>query len=73
MLRKLITPNNQDINIHIPENFIGKELEVLIFPLTEIFEETTVLESSILTHHASEAVLSKDWLSAEEDKAWKDL
>ncbi len=28
---------------------------------------------TILTHFASEKTLAKDWLSPEEDKAWKDL
>ncbi|HOB83869.1 MAG TPA: hypothetical protein PKX27_03370 [Bacteroidales bacterium] len=28
---------------------------------------------TILTHFASEETLAKDWLSPEEDKAWKDL
>ena len=27
----------------------------------------------IATHHASENVLAKDWLTPEEDLAWKDL
>ena len=26
-----------------------------------------------MTHYASEKMLSKDWLTPEEDKAWKDL
>lgn len=30
-------------------------------------------DDSIYTHFASENVLAKDWLSSEEDAAWKDL
>ena len=30
-------------------------------------------EDRILTHFASESVLAKDWLTPEEDEAWKDL
>jgi hypothetical protein len=30
-------------------------------------------DNSIYTHFASEKSLAKDWLSSEEDKAWKDL
>ena len=29
--------------------------------------------ASTLTHHASESALAKDWLTKEEDLAWKDL
>ncbi len=38
--------------------------------ITLIEEEQT---DPILTHFASEQVLAKDWLSEEEDEAWKDL
>ena len=30
-------------------------------------------DNFIYTHFASEKSLAKDWLSSEEDKAWKDL
>jgi len=30
-------------------------------------------EDKILTHFASQSVLAKDWLTPEEDEAWKDL
>ena len=30
-------------------------------------------EDRILTHFASQHVLAKDWLTPEEDEAWKDL
>jgi hypothetical protein len=33
----------------------------------------TTYASKIETHFASEAVLSKDWLSNEEEEAWKHL
>lgn len=30
-------------------------------------------KEAVTTHFASEAVLAKDWLSTEEDEAWKNL
>lgn len=30
-------------------------------------------DDTIMTHFASEQALAKDWLSHEEDQAWKDL
>jgi hypothetical protein len=30
-------------------------------------------DNSVYTHFASEKILAKDWLSSEEDEAWKDL
>lgn len=35
--------------------------------------ETNINSDYVLTHFASETVLSKDWLSIEEDEAWKNL
>lgn len=35
--------------------------------------ETSINSDKILTHIASEKVLGRDWLSKEEDEAWKDL
>ena len=36
-------------------------------------EGQTISSDITLTHFASEKSLSKDWLTLEEDKAWKDL
>jgi hypothetical protein len=30
-------------------------------------------DDKVMTHFASEKALAKDWLSSEEDQAWKDL
>lgn len=39
MVRTVIKPYNQDISIHVPENYVGRELEVLLYPVDEITEE----------------------------------
>lgn len=36
MIRTVIIPENQDISIHIPSNYIGRELEVTVFPVDEL-------------------------------------
>lgn len=36
MIRTIITPENQDISIHIPENYLGKQIEILLFALDEV-------------------------------------
>ena len=35
--------------------------------------ETNISNDKVLTHLASETVLAKDWISTEEDEAWKNL
>ncbi len=72
MIRTVITPQNQSISINLPRNFIGKKVEVIAFTLEESVVELPS-NSKIVTHFASQAVLAKDWLTPEEDIAWKDL
>ncbi len=36
-------------------------------------EGESVVEEPTMTHYASEKSLAKDWLTPEEDEAWKDL
>jgi len=36
-------------------------------------EKESIVSDPPMTHYASEKVLSKDWLTPEEDEAWKDL
>ena len=39
MIRTIITPENQDVSIHIPENYIGKKIEVLLYAVEELEEQ----------------------------------
>ncbi len=36
MLRKFITPENANINLSIPQDYVGKRLEVLLYAVDEI-------------------------------------
>lgn len=36
MIRTTIKPEKQDVSIHIPENYIGKEIEVLLYAVEEL-------------------------------------
>ena len=70
MIRTVVKPDNQDISIKLPKSFIGKQVEVIAFTIDEANNASTDLST---IHFASEKVLAKDWLTAEEDKAWQDL
>lgn len=72
MIRTVIKPNKQNVSIRLPEEFIGKQVEVIAFTVDEAINDA-VLHDKIDTHIASEKVLAKDWLNADEDKAWQDL
>ena len=59
MLRKVIKPDNRNISIELPQNFVGKQVEVLAFTIDDTIG-TSALEDKLLTHFASEKSLSKD-------------
>ena len=35
MIRTIVTPENQDIHLHIPESYVGKTIEVIAFAVDE--------------------------------------
>ncbi|WEA02407.1 hypothetical protein [Mucilaginibacter sp. SJ] len=39
MIRTKVTPENQDISIHIPQDYVGKQIEVLLYAVDELQEE----------------------------------
>ena len=41
MIRTVITPQNTDIHISIPENYVGRKMEVLLYATDEVVEEET--------------------------------
>jgi hypothetical protein len=71
-----------DLNINLPLSF-NQVVEIIRqlpysekLKLSEVLKEETKLNlgnDKIMTHFASEKALSKDWLSPEEDEAWKNL
>ncbi|MBX3164140.1 MAG: DUF2281 domain-containing protein [Bacteroidetes bacterium] len=71
MIRTVLTPDKQNVSIHLPKNYVGKKIEVIAFAIEETVQQSE--KERILTHFASEKTLSKDWLTPEEDQAWKDL
>jgi hypothetical protein len=72
MIRTVVTPEKQNISIHVTESFVGKKVEVIVFTSDEVEQEALTTDKP-LTYLASENVLAKDWLSPEEDKAWQHL
>jgi len=37
MLRTVYKPDSNRISVPIPESYVGTELEILVFPVTEVF------------------------------------
>ena len=70
MVRKVISAKRRNISIQVPENFVGKQVEVIAFTLeNEDALEETVNADKTTTHLANSETLAKDWLSPIEDRA----
>jgi hypothetical protein len=68
MIRTIFTPVTQHIPLNIPAQYVGRQVEVIAFPVDDPFTDEV-----ITTHLASEQTLLKDWLTPEEDTAWLNL
>lgn len=42
MIRTIVTPDNENISVHIPPNYIGKPIEILLYPVDELIEEKPI-------------------------------
>ena len=67
-----IKATSQKISFDVPADYIGKEIEVIAFVADKQPPFTDSIDNP-LTHIASEKGLAKDWLTAEENNAWRDL
>jgi hypothetical protein len=68
MLKTVLIPSKNQLILDIPDNFIGKQIEVIAFAIDEV---ATSISDVPLTHFASQKVLAKDWLTPQEDSAWQ--
>ncbi|CAN5590417.1 hypothetical protein BH11BAC3_BH11BAC3_21900 [soil metagenome] len=39
MIRTLVTPQQQNISILVPKNYVGRQIEVLVYAVDELVEE----------------------------------
>ena len=68
MLKTVLIPSKNQLILDIPDNFIGKQIEVIAFTIDEAVASISEVP---LTHFASQQVLAKDWLTPQEDSAWQ--
>ena len=73
MVRTIITPQNTDIHISIPQKYVGKRVEITFLDLDEIEAKKQVqVSKEDITHLVNEKSLAQDWLS-EDDNRWDKL
>ncbi|GHV81391.1 hypothetical protein AGMMS49944_31820 [Spirochaetia bacterium] len=42
MIRTIFTPDSKQITLPIPENYIGTELEIIVFPVKEALADSVI-------------------------------
>ncbi|MEI8202185.1 MAG: hypothetical protein WCH34_04185, partial [Bacteroidota bacterium] len=47
MIRTIVTPSNTDLHVLIPKEYVGKQIEVLLYTTDEIQEEKVNKKNSI--------------------------
>lgn len=70
MIRTVLKAETKNITLELPDEYLGKNLEIFVFALDETFNS---VEENTITHFASQKILAQDWLTPEEDDAWKTL
>ncbi|TYB33026.1 MAG: hypothetical protein FXF49_08500 [Flexistipes sinusarabici] len=45
MLRKIIRPHSEEYKLHIPKEYVNKEVEILVLPLFESNSKESILET----------------------------
>ena len=58
MVRTLVTPEQQNISIHVPQNYVGKQIEVLMYAVDELVDE----EKKVIVNNAGKykGILTKE-------------
>jgi hypothetical protein len=42
MIRTILTPESEDISIHLPSRYVGKKIEVFLYALEELTEDEPI-------------------------------
>jgi len=56
MVRTIITPDNTNVNLSIPQDYVGRKIEVLYYPVDEVTEEQQPI---VKTMSAFKGILSE--------------
>ena len=65
MIRTTVIPQNNQIHLSVPSNYIGKEIEVLLYSKEELNEEKTKMKTHVMSDY-------KGILTIEEAKQLQD-
>jgi hypothetical protein len=55
MIRTIFVPHNDNVNFPIPQEYIGKELEIIVFPIEEVSKKSTFPQKVTFTDFGLDA------------------
>ncbi len=70
-MRQVTVPQNEYVNIKIPKSYIDRKIEILLFPIDDINEESAAELSALKAYSNHSANLVEDWGHDSEDDVWK--
>ena len=47
MIREIVKPKNQDFVIHLPDEYLNQELEILVFPINTKKEKNSSITNNL--------------------------
>ena len=71
MIREIIKPMKNSINIEIPDEYINKKLEFILFPLDESAQVDNHIENDIESLGGAFSKYANSSKRELEDKAWE--
>lgn len=72
MIRTTLTSDHRNSLVRLSEEDEGNQVDVIACNING-YSEGEVNIDKALTHLAIEAVFEKDWLTTQEDEAWKNV
>ena len=71
MLREIIRPTSDSYNIHIPKEYINRDVEILVLPFNGFENKIKSKENNdvqAFSNHSANTI--EEWLDDSEDEVW---
>lgn len=60
MIKTIVVPQNNSYNLAIPNNYIGKKIEILFYALDEVIEEKSATPTKEKLSNKYRGIISKE-------------
>ncbi len=60
MIRTIVIPKNTDVHLSIPEDYVGRKIEVMYYPVDELVEEKALIKAPVKTMASFKGILTTE-------------